>query len=61
MSEAESVTQAVARQVPLQALPHEFESYRDIPESCTCEWIWRVQRHRFELFTFKKGCPWHGR
>jgi hypothetical protein len=36
-----------------------FEYYRDIPRSCICAWVWRVEERRWALFTVKSECPWH--
>lgn len=33
--------------------------HRDIPRTCTCTWIWRDQRQRYERVFYIDGCPWH--
>ena len=33
--------------------------YRDVPASCTCQWIYRVALRRFCMFEADPDCAWH--
>lgn len=56
---------AEERTEPYTALEHATacgwldEYHRDIPESCTCVWIWRQKNLRYERIFHATGCPWH--
>lgn len=32
---------------------------RDIPRTCTCQWAWLKQEHRWSLRKLTRGCPRH--
>jgi len=34
---------------------------RDVPESCTCQWLYLTAPARWVRVGWRRGCPWHTR